>query len=126
MSVVAVVSDVALVAGLVIVLASCAGMALIDDPMDKLHLVTPAAMLGAVGICAAVVVRLGWSSAGLAAMLVGVIIAGTSPFTSHAIARSILVRRDAERCQAGSTESGSTESGSTESGSTESGEGSRR
>ncbi|MGH9070822.1 MAG: monovalent cation/H(+) antiporter subunit G [Acidimicrobiales bacterium] len=90
------VSDVLLVAGLAVVVASCAGVALIDEPMAKVHLVAPAALLGTTGICAAIVVRSGLSSEGLAAILVAVIIAGTSPFTSHAIARCILVRRRAE------------------------------
>ena len=44
---------VLLVAGLVIVVSSCAGMAVLDDPMDRLHLVTPASTLGSTGICAA-------------------------------------------------------------------------
>ena len=52
-----VISDVLLVAGLVIVVGSCAGMAVLDDPLDRLHLVTPAAMLGSTGICASIVVR---------------------------------------------------------------------
>jgi multisubunit Na+/H+ antiporter MnhG subunit len=96
LSVSGVVSDVLLVAGLAIVLASCAGMALMDDPMDRLHLVTPAAMLGSVGVCASVVVKTGPSSSGLAAILVVVVIVGASPFISHAMARSIVVRRRAE------------------------------
>jgi multisubunit Na+/H+ antiporter MnhG subunit len=98
-----VLSVVLLVAGLVIVAVSCAGIAVMDDPLDRLHLVTPAAMIGAVAVSAAVVVRAGLSASGLAAILVGVIVAGTSPFTSHAVARSIMVRRggfDAARDQA--------------------------
>lgn len=59
---------------------------------------TPAATLGVFGVTAAVVVRAGLSSAGLAAIVVLVIVAGTSPFISHAVARSIVVRGgDAER-----------------------------
>ena len=49
-----VISDVLLVAGLVIVVGSCAGMAVFDDPLYRLHLVTPAAMLGSTGICASI------------------------------------------------------------------------
>ena len=88
-----VVSAVLLVIALVTVAASCVGIAVMDDPLDRLHLVTPAAMIGAVALSAAVVVREGPSSSGLAAILVGAIVAGTSPFTSHAVARSIMVRR---------------------------------
>ena len=46
MTVTGVISAVLLVAGLVIVVGSCAGMAVLDDPLDRLHLTTPAAMLG--------------------------------------------------------------------------------
>lgn len=94
MSVDGVVSAILLVAGLVVVAGSCIGIAVMDDPLDRLHLVTPAAMLGAVALCAAVVVREALSASGLAAILVGVIIVGTSPFASHAVARSIMVRRE--------------------------------
>ncbi|MGH3418287.1 MAG: hypothetical protein ACRDOD_01615 [Streptosporangiaceae bacterium] len=52
MTVTGVISVVLLVAGLVIVVGSCAGMAVLDDPLDRLHLTTPAAMLGSTGICA--------------------------------------------------------------------------
>ncbi len=56
-----VISVVLLLAGLVIVVASCAGMAVLDDPLDRMHLTTPAAMLGSTGICASIVVREGLS-----------------------------------------------------------------
>ncbi len=95
MSVGNVISDILLVVGLVTVAGSCVGIAVMDDPLDRLHLVTPAAMIGAVAVSAAVVVRDGLSASGLAAILVAVIMAGTGPFTSHAIARSIMVRRGA-------------------------------
>lgn len=96
MSASGVISAVFLTAGLVIVVASCVGVAVMNDPMDRLHLVTPAAMLGSVGVCAAVVVRSGLSASGPAAIVVATIVVGTSPFTSHAMARSIVVRRRAE------------------------------
>lgn len=96
MSITSVIADILLVAGLLIVLASCVGIAVMDEAIDRLHLVTPAAMLGSVSLCASVVVRTGLSGLGLAAILVGVIIAGTSPFVGHATARSILVRRRVE------------------------------
>lgn len=89
------ISVVLLVVGLVAMAGSCAGIAVMDDPLDRLHLVTPATMIGAVAVSAAVVVRDGLSASSLAAILVAVIVAGTSPFTSHAIARSIMVRRGA-------------------------------
>ena len=63
-----VISAVLLVAGLMVVVGSCVGMAVFDDPLDRLHLTTPAAMLGSTGICASVVVRVGLSASGLAAI----------------------------------------------------------
>lgn len=95
---------VLLVAGLAIVVASCVGMALMEDPMDRLHLVTPATMLGSTAVCASVLVKAGLSSSGLAALVVMVVIAGTSPFTSHAMARSIVVRRRADQSGAPAAE----------------------
>ena len=90
-----VISVVLLVAGLVIVVGSCAGMAVLDDPLDRLHLTTPAAMLGSTGICASVVVRDGLSALGLAAIGVAVILIGASPLAGHAVARAIAIRRGA-------------------------------
>ena len=79
MTVTGVISVVLLVAGLVIVVGSCAGMAVLDDPLDRLHLTTPAAMLGSTGICASVVVREGLSASGLAAIGVAVILIDGQP-----------------------------------------------
>jgi multisubunit Na+/H+ antiporter MnhG subunit len=90
-----VISDVLLVAGLVIVVCSCIGMAVFDDPLDRLHLVTPAAMLGSTGICASIVVREGLSASGLAAIGVAVILIGVNPLASHAVGRVIAIRRGA-------------------------------
>jgi multisubunit Na+/H+ antiporter MnhG subunit len=90
-----VISVVLLVAGLVIVVGSCAGMAVLDDPLDRLHLTTPASMLGSTGICASVVVREGLSASGLAAIGVAVILITANPLAGHAVARAIAIRRGA-------------------------------
>lgn len=90
-----VISAVLLVAGLVIVVCSCAGMAVLDDPLDRLHLATPAAMLGSAGICAAIVVRDGLSASGLAAIGVAVILIAANPLAGHAVARAIAIRHGA-------------------------------
>ena len=95
MTVTGVVSAVLLVAGLVVVIGSCAGMAVLDDPLDRLHLTTPAAMLGSTGICAAVVTRTGLSASGLAAIGVAVILIAANPLAGHAVARAIAIRRGA-------------------------------
>jgi multisubunit Na+/H+ antiporter MnhG subunit len=95
MTVTGVISAVLLVAGLVVVVGSCAGMAVFDDPLDRLHLTTPAAMLGSIGICASVVVRVGFSASGLAAIGVAVILIAANPLAGHAMARAIAIRRGA-------------------------------
>ena len=69
MTVTGVISVVLLLTGLVIAVGSCAGVAVLDDPLDRLHLTTPAAMLGSTGICASVVVPNGLSASGLAAIV---------------------------------------------------------
>ena len=88
-----VISAVLLVAGLIVVLGSCAGMAVFDDPLDRLHLTTPAAMLGSTGIGASVVVRVGLSASGLAAIGVAVILIAANPLAGHAVGRAIAIRR---------------------------------
>jgi multicomponent Na+:H+ antiporter subunit G len=95
MTVTGVISDVLLVAGLVVVVLACAGMAVFDDPLDRLHLTTPAAMLGSTGICASVVVRVGLSASGLAAIGVAVILIAANPLAGHAVGRAIAIRRGA-------------------------------
>jgi multisubunit Na+/H+ antiporter MnhG subunit len=93
MAVTGIISDILLVAGLVIVVGSCAGMAVLDDPLDRMHLTTPAAMLGSTGICASIVMRAGLSASGLAAIGVAVILIGVNPLAGHAVARAIAIRR---------------------------------
>ena len=95
MTVTGIVSDVLLVAGLLVVVGSCVGMAVFDDPLDRLHLTTPAAMLGSTGICAAVVVRYGLSASGLAAIGVAVILIAANPLAGHAVGRAIAIRHGA-------------------------------
>jgi multisubunit Na+/H+ antiporter MnhG subunit len=93
MTVTGIISAVLLVAGLVVVVGACAGMAVLDDPLDRLHLTAPAAMLGSAGICASVVARVGVSASGLAAIGVAVILIGANPLVGHAVARAIAIRR---------------------------------
>jgi len=95
MTAAAVISDVLLATGLVVVVGSCAAMAVLDDPLDRLHLTAPAAMLGSAGICASVVVRTGLSATGLAAIGVAVILIVANPLAGHAVGRAIAIRRGA-------------------------------
>jgi multicomponent Na+:H+ antiporter subunit G len=86
-----------LAAGLAVILASCVGMAALTDPLDRLHLVTPASTLGVGAVCAAVVVHEGLDASGVSAILLAVAVATANPLISHATARSIEVRRRAEQ-----------------------------
>jgi multisubunit Na+/H+ antiporter MnhG subunit len=88
-----IVSVVLLVTGLGVVCLSCAAMASLEDAIDRLHVVTPASTIGVAATCAAVVVRDGLNASGTAAILLAVVVAGSSPLVSHACARSIAVRR---------------------------------
>ncbi len=91
-----VVAIVLLVVGLGVIVASCVGIAVLDDPMDRLHLVTPASTLGVSAACAAVIVHEGLNASGTSAALLAAVTVLTSPLVSHACARSIEVRRRAE------------------------------
>jgi multisubunit Na+/H+ antiporter MnhG subunit len=52
-------------------------------------------MLGSTGICASVVVRLGLSASGLAAIGVAVILIAANPLAGHAVGRAIAIRHGA-------------------------------
>lgn len=88
-------ADVLLALGLVVVVLSCLASAVLPDPTDRLHVITPASTLGVGAICASVVVHEGLDASGTAALLLGVVVAGTSPLLSHACARAFEVRRQA-------------------------------
>ncbi|MGH9171645.1 MAG: monovalent cation/H(+) antiporter subunit G [Acidimicrobiales bacterium] len=92
-----VVSTVLVVVGLGVIVASCVGVALLDDPLDRLHLVTPVSTIGVAAVCAAIVVHEGLDASGTAALLTAVVISVSSPFVSHATARSIVIRRQADK-----------------------------
>ncbi len=84
-----------LAVGLAVILASCVGMAVLTDPLDRLHLVTPASTIGVTAACAAVVVHEGLDASGTSAVLLAAVTLVTSPLISHACARSFEVRRRA-------------------------------
>lgn len=91
-----VVAVLLLVIGATVIAGSCLGMAVLEDALDRIHLVTPASTVGVVAVCAAIVVRDKLDAAGTAAILTAVITALSSPFVTHAVARSVVVRRRAE------------------------------
>ncbi len=94
--------------GLAVILASCLGMAALTDALDRLHLLTPASTIGAGALCAAVVVHEGLDASGVSAILLAAAVGTANPLISHATARSIAVRRQADpsRPEAGPPEAG--------------------
>jgi multisubunit Na+/H+ antiporter MnhG subunit len=81
-----------LVAGVGVQLAACAGLLVARDTFDRLHLVAPAAVLGAVLICAAVLVNESFSQGGVHALLIAAILLLGSPVLTHATAQAVRLR----------------------------------
>ena len=74
--------------GVVVELLCCVGLVVAKNVFDRLHFMGPACTLGPLFIAAAVVVREGFSLPGNKALLVAVVIIGTSPALTHATARA--------------------------------------
>lgn len=91
-----VIAEVLLALGVAVIAASSLGVAVLEDPMHRLHLVTPAALIGVPLVAASVVVSDGFGPSGLAAIAVALISVVGSPLLSQALARSVEVRRRAE------------------------------
>jgi monovalent cation/proton antiporter MnhG/PhaG subunit len=94
--------------GVAVTWLSCLGVLLMRDPYDRLHYTAPASVLAPLPIAAAVVVSEGLSAAGVKAVLVALVLAGTNPVLGHATARAARIREfgqwtitDAERKQGG-------------------------
>jgi multisubunit Na+/H+ antiporter MnhG subunit len=87
-----IVADILLALAVMIVLASSLGILVMDDVYQKLHFVTPAALVAPVFVAAAVFVQAGlYENTGETSLaLVLVVIAG--PFLSHATIRAARIR----------------------------------
>ena len=83
-------------AGVALAALACLGVALMREPLDRLHYAGPAT-LALQCVAAAVLVRGGWSLIGLRAILLGVFALVSSPVLVHATARAIHVRREDRR-----------------------------
>jgi monovalent cation/proton antiporter MnhG/PhaG subunit len=79
--------------GVVVELACCIGVLVMDDAYDKLHYLGPAAIVGPLFIAAAVVVRESLSQAGIKALLTAGLLIIASPVLSHATARALYIRQ---------------------------------
>jgi multisubunit Na+/H+ antiporter MnhG subunit len=84
-----------LVAGVAVLLAAAVGLVAARDAFDALHLIAPAGVLGAVLVCAAVLVNEGFSSAGIHAALVGGILLASNPVLTHATGLAVRWRETA-------------------------------
>ncbi|MGH2819179.1 MAG: cation:proton antiporter [Actinomycetota bacterium] len=83
---------VLLAAGVGVELLSCVGMFVMDEVFDRLHFLGPACTLGPLLIAGAILVEEGFSLPGNKALLVAVVIIGTSPPLTQATARAARVR----------------------------------
>jgi multicomponent Na+:H+ antiporter subunit G len=87
-----VVATVLLGMGVGIELIACLGVLVMRDLYDRLHYNGPA-IVGALAIGAAVVVRESFSLIGNKALLLGLFVLATSPLLSHATARAARLRQ---------------------------------
>jgi monovalent cation/proton antiporter MnhG/PhaG subunit len=79
--------------GVVVELACCVGVLVMDDAYDKLHYLGPAAIVGPLAIAAAIILRESLSQAGIKALLTAILLMIASPVLSHATARALYIRR---------------------------------
>jgi multisubunit Na+/H+ antiporter MnhG subunit len=88
-----VLADVFLAIAVALVLASVAGLLVMRDTYQKLHFVTPLAVIAPLAVGLAVLVRSGWSmnSSLIWLGLLFIVIAG--PYLSHATIRAARIRQ---------------------------------
>ncbi len=86
-------ADALIGVGCLCVLASVLGLLLLRDPYERLHVLGPAAIGGALPITAAVVLEQGNSAWGIKTMLTALILCVFSPLVAHAIGRAIRLER---------------------------------
>ncbi len=79
--------------GVVVELACCIGVLVMDDAYDKLHYLGPATIVGPLAIAAAIILRESLSQAGIKALLTAVLLMMASPVLSHATARALYIRQ---------------------------------
>jgi len=87
-----IVTDVLLALAVIVVVSASVGVLVMRDPYQKLHFVTPAALVAPVLVALAVLVRMGLveNTGETCLALLFMVIAG--PFLSHATVRAIRVR----------------------------------
>jgi multisubunit Na+/H+ antiporter MnhG subunit len=90
------VADVLLGMAVLVVLASSVGILVMRDVYDKLHYVTPVALVAPVIVGLAILVQSGWSVNSLQTWLaIALMVIGT-PFLSHATVRAARIRESGD------------------------------
>ena len=85
-------SAILLAAGALLLIVCSLGVLLMDDVFDRLHFVGPS-ILGVWAVVLAIVVEARFSSSGIKALLVAVLLTVAGPVLTHATARAARVRQ---------------------------------
>ena len=88
----AIVADVLLGLAVLLVLVSSAGILVMRDTYQKLHFLTPLALIAPLTVGLAVLVRSGWSENSSETWLALLFVAAGSPFLTHATIRATRIR----------------------------------
>lgn len=89
----AIAADVLLVLGVSIELMCCLGTLVMPTVFDRLHYLGPATVLAPLCFAGAVLLEEALSTAGIKAILVAAVLAGTGPVMTHATARAARIRQ---------------------------------
>jgi multicomponent Na+:H+ antiporter subunit G len=82
-----------LVLGVAVELSCCLGVLVMEDALDKLHYIGPAAIFGPLAIALAIVIREALSQAGIKSVLTAGLLVIVNPVLTHAIGRALYIRR---------------------------------
>jgi multisubunit Na+/H+ antiporter MnhG subunit len=88
----AIVADVLLGLAVLLVLLSSAGILVMRDTYQKLHFLTPLALIAPLTVGLAVLVRSGWSENSSETWLAMLFVVAGSPFLTHATIRATRIR----------------------------------
>ncbi|MBO0838306.1 MAG: monovalent cation/H(+) antiporter subunit G [Actinobacteria bacterium] len=97
--------DMLLSLAVVVALASAVGIAVMPDVYQKLHYVTPLAVVAPVLVALAIVIQSGWTAVSAQTWLTVIFVVMAGPVVSHATIRAAKIRADGDwrvRAQPGS------------------------
>jgi multisubunit Na+/H+ antiporter MnhG subunit len=90
----AIIVDMLLGLGVASIVLSALGILVMRTALDRLHFTAPAATIAPICFALAVMVEEPLSSAAVKAVLVALLIVGTTPVLSHATARAVRIRAE--------------------------------